>query len=123
MGTRICKGCGGPLCYYCGGCISEGECVCRAVSSGNDIERQLDLTSEELMANRVELERLRQINEQLADVCRRFIEVTPWNGGRIDPAELYAARSRALAVLASIEIPWQGEPIQQIENSIGNSGL
>lgn len=66
---------------------------------------------------RAEVARLRQENEQLAGVCRQFVQAMPWAGNGFKPAELHAAYNRALAVLASLEIPWDGEPVTQSENS------
>lgn len=59
MITRVCRGCEGPLCPTCGGCIQEGECGCFETWEENPVE---GLSEEEI--ERRESRHVRELRAQ-----------------------------------------------------------
>jgi hypothetical protein len=70
MAIRTCKGCGGPLCVTCGGCINEGECGCKTGAQAT-LLKQHEEDTRRLGSLLIELTRLQKIEQAAREVVRR----------------------------------------------------
>jgi hypothetical protein len=74
---RTCKGCGGPLCEYCGGCKNEGECGCRSCDTSTlddiltDFETEQGVTATTARARIAALQAVADAAQEYTAICKR----------------------------------------------------
>jgi exonuclease VII small subunit len=90
--STTCKACGGPVCPYCGGCITCGECSCmydEIDKATADTKAQLDAANARIADLLAALESSAKMLESVAD----SYDEQGWDSSSLRENELAQARA------------------------------